>query len=76
MSKRRFNDSLLSRRCCGGPILAVNLLCVGLGVMFMMLSAMTLGLVFVAVGTSTEALCFLMGRSRCSNRGSQHRAVG
>ena len=67
------NSKLLSRRCCGGPMLALSLLCVGLGLMFILLSAVTLGLVFIMVGMSSEALCFLMSRSRCQTRPAHQR---
>lgn len=56
---------LLSRQCCGGPVLAMNLLCLAFGVFFVSLSAGLLGLVFIAVGVLAEALCFAIGFRRC-----------
>lgn len=59
---------LLSRQCCGGPVLAMTLLCLGFGTLFIVLSAGLLGLVFIAVGVSAEALCFYLGYRRCRRR--------
>lgn len=57
--------SLISKNCCGGPILALNLLCLGIGVFFLALSAILPGLVFMAAGLLTEGLCLYLSRSRC-----------
>jgi len=57
--------SLISRKCCGGPILALNLLCLGIGIVFLASSAILPGLVFMAVGLLAEGLCLYLSRSRC-----------
>ncbi|MET0028417.1 MAG: hypothetical protein ABW101_12335 [Candidatus Thiodiazotropha sp.] len=67
---------LFSRRCCGGPVLAMTLLCFGFGVLFLFLSAYRLGLVFIAVGALSELLCLYLGRSRCQRRFDTHRLTG
>jgi hypothetical protein len=54
-----------SRRCCGGPVLALTLLCFGFGALFLFLSASLLGIVFIAVGGLSEVLCLYLGRTRC-----------
>ncbi len=65
-----------SRRCCGGPVLAMTLLCFGFGVLFLFLSASLLGLVFIAVGGLAEALCLYLGRTRCAQRYRPWRVKG
>ena len=57
-----------SRRCCGGPVLAMTLLCFGFGVLFLFLSAFLPGLVFIAAGGLAEVLCLFLGRTRCRRR--------
>jgi hypothetical protein len=59
---------LISRHCCGGPVLFLALLCLGVGLLFVALSATVPGLVFIAVGVFAEALCLALGRNRCPNR--------
>lgn len=56
---------LFSSRCCGGPILAMALLCIGFGIIFQMISAGLLGLVFLSVGLFTEMFCLYLGLRRC-----------
>jgi hypothetical protein len=65
-----------SRRCCGGPVLALTLLCLGFGALFLFLSASLLGLVFIAVGGLSEALCLYMSRTRCRSPVKMQRASG
>ncbi|EXJ15614.1 hypothetical protein [Imhoffiella purpurea] len=57
--------TLFSRRCCGGPVLALSLALVLFGTLFELLAASGLGWVFLAVGAGTLALCMLLGQSRC-----------
>jgi hypothetical protein len=59
---------LLSRQCCGGPVLAMTLLCVGFGGLFLLLSAGLLGWVFIAVGAASLGLCLYLGYGRCRHR--------
>jgi uncharacterized membrane protein YiaA len=56
---------LTSHNCCGGPVLALTLLCLAVGLLFVGLSAASLGLVFITVGGMAEGLCLLLGRTRC-----------
>lgn len=56
---------LLSRKCCGGPVLVLALLCLTIGLLFLGLSAVSPGLVFIAVGGLAEGLCLWLGRTRC-----------
>jgi hypothetical protein len=56
---------LLSRHCCGGPVLAMTLLCLGFGALFILLSAGLLGLVFIAVGGFSLTLCLYLGSKWC-----------
>ena len=58
-------SSLFSSRCCGGPVLALWLLCLALGVLFAFTGALIPGLVFIATGFLAEAMCLLLGQSRC-----------
>ena len=58
-------SSLFSRRCCGGPVLALWLVCLALGVLFAFTGALIPGLVFIATGFLAEAMCLLLGQSRC-----------
>jgi hypothetical protein len=51
--------------CCGGPVLAMTLLCFAFGILFLFLSASLLGLVFITAGGLAEVLCIYMGRTRC-----------
>jgi len=60
-----WNSRILSRRCCGGPVLAMTLLFAGMGFLFLLLSASVLGAVFLAVGILSEGLCFILSRTRC-----------
>lgn len=60
-----WNSRIISRRCCGGPVLAMTLLFTGLGILFLLLSASVPGAVFIAVGILSEGLCFILSRSRC-----------
>ena len=69
-------NRIFSRRCCGGPVLALTLLCFGFGVLFLFLSASLLGLVFIIVGGLAEALCLYLGRSRCQRRYQVQRQAG
>lgn len=59
---------LISRNCCGGPVLALALLCLMIGLLFVSLSAVSPGLVFIGVGGMAEGLCLALGRSRCQAR--------
>ena len=59
---------LLSRQCCGGPVLAMSLLCIGFGSLFLLLSAGLLGWVFIAVGSAALGLCLALGFGRCRHR--------
>ena len=59
---------LMSSKCCGGPVLALTLMCLTFGLLFVGLSAVSLGVVFVAAGGMAEGLCLLLGRTRCRNR--------
>jgi hypothetical protein len=65
-----------SRRCCGGPVLALMLLCCGFGILFLFLSASLLGLVFIAIGALSEALCLYLSRTRCSTPVKAQRMIG
>lgn len=56
---------LFSRRCCGGPILALALFCMGLGLLLVVLSAAVPGLVFMAVAGLSVGSCLVLGRYRC-----------
>jgi len=56
---------LTSRKCCGGPVLVLSLLCLAVGLLFVGLSAVSLGLVFITVGGMAEGLCLLLGHTRC-----------
>ena len=58
-------SSLFSRHCCGGPVLALWLVCLALGVLFAFTGALIPGLVFIATGFLAEAICLLLGQSRC-----------
>jgi hypothetical protein len=58
----------ISRHCCGGPVLVLAILCLGVGLLFVALSATAPGLVFIVVGILTEALCLVLGRNRCPNQ--------
>ncbi|MBL3589749.1 MAG: hypothetical protein JMN24_08145 [gamma proteobacterium endosymbiont of Lamellibrachia anaximandri] len=60
-----WHSRILSRHCCGGPVLAMTLLFAGLGFLFLLLSAYVPGLVFIAVGVLSEGLCFILSRTRC-----------
>ncbi len=60
-----WNSRIISRRCCGGPVLAMTLLFAGLGFMFLLLSASVPGVVFITVGVLAEGLCLLLSRTRC-----------
>ena len=71
-----WNSRLLSRRCCGGPVLAMTLLCIGFGALFMLLSAYALGLAFIAIGALAESLCFALSRSRCQRRYPDRQMIG
>ena len=57
--------TLISRRCCGGPVLILSLVFGLLGLMFASLSAVALGWVFMGTGIATFGLCMLLGQSRC-----------
>ena len=57
--------SLLSRRCCGGPVLALWFVCLALGMLFAFTGALIPGLVFIATGFLAEAMCLMLGQSRC-----------
>lgn len=59
---------LLSRQCCGGPVLAMTLLCIGFGALFLLLSAGLLGWVFITVGAASLGLCLTLGYGRCRQR--------
>lgn len=61
------NSWPISRNCCGGPLLILTLLCMGVGVLFLTLSATAPGLIFIGVGVSTECLCIFLSRTRCTN---------
>ncbi len=65
-----------SRECCGGPVLAMFAMCVGIGLMLVLFSAYVPALVFFAAGVSTQALCLLMGRSRCHRRLGSRQSMG
>ena len=65
-----------SRRCCGGPVLAMMLLCFGFGALFLFLSASLLGIVFIAAGGLAEALCLYLGRTRCPRRYEPREGTG
>ncbi len=58
---------LFSRRCCGGPVLILALVCGLVGASFMLLSAVMPGAVFMAAGVSSLGLCLALGSSRCRN---------
>lgn len=58
---------LFTRRCCGGPTLALTLFCSFFGVLFMLLSATSLGVVFLLTGSATLGLCLALGQKRCRN---------
>ena len=58
-------SSLFSRRCCGGPVLALWLVCLALGMLFAFTGALIPGLVFIATGFLAEGMCLLLGQSRC-----------
>lgn len=60
-----WNSRMISRHCCGGPVLAMALLFVGLGFLFLLLSAAVPGAVFIAVGVLAEGLCLILSRTRC-----------
>jgi hypothetical protein len=68
MEQMKWLRQNFSRQCCGGPVLALMLLCFGFGVLFLFLSASLLGLVFIAAGGLAEALCLYLGRTRCRRR--------
>ena len=70
-----WNSRLLSKRCCGGPVLAMTLLCIGFGTLFLCLSAYALGLVFIAVGALSESLCIVHSRNRCPQRYTDQQIV-
>ena len=65
-----------SSRCCGGPVLALMLLCTGFGVLFLCLSASLPGLVFISAGVLAEVLCLILGLSRCEQRYRPRRQTG
>ncbi len=58
-------STLFSRRCCGGPTLALTLFFSFLGVLFVILSATVPGLVLLATGISALGLCMMLGQKRC-----------
>ena len=58
---------LMSRQCCGGPVLTLTLLCLSVGILFLLVSATLPGLIFIAAGLAAELLCLYLGRSRCLN---------
>jgi hypothetical protein len=49
-------------------MLAMTLLCLGFGSLFLFLSADPLGWIFIAVGVGSEALCLYLGNRRCQRR--------
>ena len=59
---------LLSSRCCGGPIIALAALCLGLGLLFLFLAAEVPGVVFMLVAALAMGSCVIMSRSRCQRR--------
>lgn len=56
---------LLSRRCCGGPVLTLSLVFSLLGGLFLALAATGPGVVFILSGVGALILCMTLGRSRC-----------
>ena len=61
-------STMLSRRCCGGPVLVLMLLCLGVSVLFFYRSAWVPGSVFLVAGLLALGTCLLMGRNRCRSR--------
>ena len=59
---------LLSRRCCGGAVLALWLACLALGLLFAFTGAVIPGLVLIATGFLAEVMCLMLGQSRCRPR--------
>lgn len=57
--------TILSRRCCGGPVLMLALALMALGVFFILLSALGLGWVFIGIGAASFGLCLWLSQSRC-----------
>ncbi|MGD8590496.1 MAG: hypothetical protein PVG22_16860 [Chromatiales bacterium] len=48
--------------------MALTLLCLSIGLLFLAASAIPPGVVFITVGGMAEGLCLLLGRTRCRNR--------
>ena len=62
--------TLISRRCCGGPIVLLSLAFFLFGALFSVLSAIGLGMVFVAVGAAAFGMCLWLAQSRCPQMGN------
>lgn len=65
MKSQGFANRLLSRRCCGGPVLALALICGAIGALFILLSATSPGIMFILTGAAGFGLCLAMGYRRC-----------
>jgi membrane-bound ClpP family serine protease len=55
---------LMSRICCAGPLLALTLLCMSIGVLFAIFSFTTPGIVYISVAILAQGFCMLLGQSR------------
>ncbi len=56
---------LVSPTCCGGPVLALALMCMGVGVLYLTVSAAAPGLIFISIGLVAEGFCLFLSRTRC-----------
>ena len=56
---------LISPSCCGGTVLALVLLCLSVGILFLTVSALIPGLMFIFTGIMAEAICLYMSRTHC-----------
>jgi hypothetical protein len=48
-------------------VLTLTLLCLCVGILFLLVSATAPGFIFIGAGFSAELLCLYLGRSRCLN---------
>ena len=64
-----------SPQCCGGPVLAMSLLCIGFGVLFLLFSAIEPGIVLILIGLLEAALCLYLGTARCDRVHQNHSII-
>lgn len=66
---------ITSPSCCGGPVLFLFVLCLGIGVIFIEIDLVLTGLVFLMVGLLTEGMCIVLNRTLLKTGYSEEQAI-